>query len=132
MEHRYNINLFLFMQLAKVQDMFKKHRQDCEHPEKTQFDIYTITSNFFNKFRWNFAKKFDNFVTNPTKRIDEKVILLLRYQFSCYIKNFSYSKARILFLVNIWSQKWHQTREVTLFQKIQDNKVTSRNCVNGF
>ena len=132
MEHRYNINLFLFMQLAKVQDMFKKHRQDCEHPEKTQFDIYTITSNLFNKFRWNFAKKFDNFVTNPTKRIDEKVTLLLRYQFSCYIKNFSYSKARILFLVNIWSQKWHQTREVTLFRKIQDNKVTSRNCVNGF
>ena len=51
MEHRYNINLFLFMQLAKVQDMFKKHRQDCEHPEKVQFDIYAINLNFFNEFR---------------------------------------------------------------------------------
>ena len=31
-------------------DMFKKHRQDCEHPKNAQFDIYAITSNFFNKF----------------------------------------------------------------------------------
>ena len=26
-------------------------RQDCEHPKNTQFDIYAITSNFFNKFQ---------------------------------------------------------------------------------
>ena len=32
-------------------DMFKKHRQDCEHPKNAQFDIYAITSNLFNKFR---------------------------------------------------------------------------------
>ena len=73
-------------------------------------------------------QKINNYVTNPTtkriswkpkllKRIDKKVTLLLRYQFSCFIKDFSYSKARILFFVNIWSQKWHQTREVTLFQE---------------
>ena len=31
-------------------DMFKKHRQDCEHPKYAQFDIYAITSYFFNKF----------------------------------------------------------------------------------
>ena len=37
-------------------DMFKKLRQDCEHPKNAQFDIYTITSNFFNKFQGNFAK----------------------------------------------------------------------------
>ena len=36
--------------------MFKKQRQDCEHPKNTQFDIYAITSNFFNKSWWNFAK----------------------------------------------------------------------------
>ena len=24
-------------------DMFKKHRQDCEHPKYAQFDIYAIT-----------------------------------------------------------------------------------------
>ena len=58
------------------------------------------------------CKKIDNFVTNPTtkfffmrskllKRIDKKVTLLLRYQFSCFIKDFSYSKARILFFVDI-------------------------------
>ena len=29
--------------------MFKKQRQDCEHPKNTKFDIYAITSNFFNK-----------------------------------------------------------------------------------
>ena len=34
-----------------VKDMFKKHRQDCEHPKNVQFDIYAITSNFFNKFQ---------------------------------------------------------------------------------
>ena len=32
-------------------DMFKKHGQDCEHPEKAQFDIYAITSNSFDKFQ---------------------------------------------------------------------------------
>ena len=32
-------------------DMFKKHRQGCEHPKNAQFDIYAKTSNFFNKFR---------------------------------------------------------------------------------
>ena len=32
-------------------DMFKKHRQDCEHPKNVQFDVYAITSNFFNKFQ---------------------------------------------------------------------------------
>ena len=31
-------------------DLFKKYRQGCEHPKIAQFDIYTITSNFFNKF----------------------------------------------------------------------------------
>ena len=31
--------------------MFKKHRQDCEHPENAQFDLYAITSNFFDKFQ---------------------------------------------------------------------------------
>ena len=36
---------------AKDMDMFKKHRQDCEHPKYAQFDIYGITSNFFNKFQ---------------------------------------------------------------------------------
>ena len=35
----------------------QKHRQDWEHPKNAQFDIYEITSNFFNKFQWNFAKK---------------------------------------------------------------------------
>ena len=34
-----------------VKDMFKKHRQDCKHPKNAQFDIYAITSNFFNKFQ---------------------------------------------------------------------------------
>ena len=51
MEHRNNVNLSLLIQFAKVQDMFKKHRQDCEHPKNAQFDIYAITSNFFNKFQ---------------------------------------------------------------------------------
>ena len=49
MEHRSNVNLSLLIQFAKVQDMFKKHRQDCEDPKYAQFDIYVITSNFFNK-----------------------------------------------------------------------------------
>ena len=40
MEHRNNINLSLFTQLAKVQDMFKIHRQDREHPKNAQFDIH--------------------------------------------------------------------------------------------
>ena len=31
-------------------DMFKKHRQDCEHPKNAQFGIYAKTLNFFNKF----------------------------------------------------------------------------------
>ena len=43
--------------------------------------------------------------------------MLLRYQFSHFIKDFSYSKARIPCFVNIWRQKWYQTREVTLFQE---------------
>ena len=34
-----------------VKDMFKKHRQDCKHPKNAQFDIYAITSNFYNKFQ---------------------------------------------------------------------------------
>ena len=34
-----------------VKDMFKKHRQDCEHPKNAQFDIYAITSNLFNQFQ---------------------------------------------------------------------------------
>ena len=42
--------------IIKHVDMFKKHRQDCEHPKNAQFDIYAITSNFFNKFQWKFAK----------------------------------------------------------------------------
>ena len=50
MEHTDNVNLSLFIQLAKVQYMFKKHRQDCEHPKNVQFDIYVIPSNSFNKF----------------------------------------------------------------------------------
>ena len=29
--------------------MFKKHWQDREHRKNAQFDIYAITSNFFNK-----------------------------------------------------------------------------------
>ena len=56
------------------------------------------------------------------KRIDKNVTLLFRYQFSCLIKDFSYSKARILFY-----QKWHQIREVTLFQDV----ATRCNCVCG-
>ena len=60
-----------------------------------------------------FCKKLDNYVTDPTtifffsgksklfKRIDKKEVLLLRYQFSCFIKDFSYSEARVLFFVNI-------------------------------
>ena len=109
-------------------DMFKKHRQGCEHPKNAQFDIYAKTSNFFNKFRWNLQKKliimskiwpqnFFSWKSKLLKRIDIKVTLLLRYQLSCFIKGFSYSETRILFFVNIWSQKWHQTREVTLFQE---------------
>ena len=43
--------------LSYFVDMFKKHRQDCEHQKNGQFDIYAITSNFLNKFQWNFAKK---------------------------------------------------------------------------
>ena len=31
--------------------MFKKHRQDCEHPKDAQFDLHAITSNFLNKFQ---------------------------------------------------------------------------------
>ena len=75
--------------------MFKKHRQDCEHPKNAQFDIYAITSNFFNKFPWNFATKNDNYVTNLNtkifwwkpkllKRIDKKinVLVLLRISFT--------------------------------------------------
>ena len=34
-----------------------KHIHDWEHPKNAQFDTYEITSNFFNKFQWNFAKK---------------------------------------------------------------------------
>ena len=37
--------------------MFKNRRQDYEHPKNAQSDIYVITSNFLNKFRWNVAKK---------------------------------------------------------------------------
>ena len=36
--------------------MFKKQRQDFEHPKNAQFDIHAIYSNFFNKFQSNFAK----------------------------------------------------------------------------
>ena len=37
--------------------MFKKHRQDCEHPQtNAQFDIYAITSNFFIKFQLHLAE----------------------------------------------------------------------------
>ena len=116
--------------------MFKQHRQNCEHPKTAQFDIFicnmyihAITSDFFNKFQWSFGKKFDNYVTDSTtkknhenqsymlKRIDRKVTLLIRYQFSCFIKDFSYSEARILLFINIWSQQCHQTREVTLFKE---------------
>ena len=91
--------------------------------------IYAITSNFFNKSQWSFGKKFDNYVTDPTtkknhknqsyilKRIDRKVTLLIRYQFSCFIKDSSHSEARILFFINIWCQQCHQTREVTLFKE---------------
>ena len=32
-------------------DMFKKHRQNSEHPKNAQLDIYALTSNFFNKFQ---------------------------------------------------------------------------------
>ena len=71
-----------------------------------------------------FYKKFENFVTNTTakknswktnllKRTDKNV----RHQFSCLIKDFSYLTARTLFFVNIWSQKWNQTGEVTLLQE---------------
>ena len=49
--------------------MLKKHRQDCEHPKNAQFDIYAITSNFFNKFPWHFATKNDNYVTNLNTKI---------------------------------------------------------------
>ena len=50
-------------------DMFKKHSQGCEHPKNSQFDIYAITSNFFNKFQWNFGRKKDNYVTNSTTKM---------------------------------------------------------------
>ena len=114
--------------IIKYVDMFKKHRQDCEHPKNAQFDIYAITSNFLSKFQWKFAKnliimkqiwpqKFFSWKSKLLKKIDKKVILLLRYQFSCFIKDFSYSEAGILFFVNIWGQKWHQTKEVTIFQE---------------
>ena len=77
--------------------MFKKHRQGGELPKNDQFDIYAITSNFFNKFQRNFAKKL--IITQQIR--PQKVTLLLRYQFSCFIKDFNYSKARVLFFVNI-------------------------------
>ena len=48
-----NFDNFSFQQ---NQDMFIKHRQDCEHLIDAQFDIYAITSNSFNKFQLNFAK----------------------------------------------------------------------------
>ena len=88
--------------------MFKKHRQDCEHPKIPNL-IYIqqlqISLTNFDEI----LQKFDN-VTNPTakkisgkskllKRIDKEVTLLLRYQFSCFIKDFSYSKARTFFLL---------------------------------
>ena len=47
----------LKMRKITVKGMFKKHRKDCEHQKNAQFDIYAITSNFFNKFQRNFAKK---------------------------------------------------------------------------
>ena len=58
--------------------------------------------------------------TQENCNLDKKVTLLLRYQFFCFIKDFSYSKSRILFFVNIWSQKWHQTREVTRCNFVYD------------
>ena len=91
--------------------------------------IYIYNFKFLKQILMKLCKKFDNHVTNPTtkikfsrkskllKRNDKKVTLLLMYQLSCFIKDFSYSNARILFFVNIWSQKWHRAREVTLFQK---------------
>ena len=92
--------------------------------------IWYICNNFkfLQQISMKFCKKFDNHVINPTPKIfswkskllngiDKKVTLLLSYQFSCFIKDFSYSKVKILFFVNIWSQKWHQTREAILFQE---------------
>ena len=51
--------------------MFKKYWRDYELPKNAQFDIYAITSNFFNKSRWN-LKKNDNFVTDPTTKKKKK------------------------------------------------------------
>ena len=48
--------------------MFQKRKHNCEYPKNAQLDIYAITSNFLNKFQWNFAKKIDNYVTNPTTK----------------------------------------------------------------
>ena len=99
--------------------MFKKHRQDCEHSKIANFIYIYIYIYICNNFKFlkqilmKLCKKFDNHVTNPTtkikfprkskllKRNDKKVTLLLMYQFSCFIKDFSYSNARILFFVNI-------------------------------
>ena len=38
-------------------------------------------------------------------RIDKKVTLLLRYQFSCFIKDFSYSKKQEYFSLLIFEAK---------------------------
>ena len=54
-------------------DMFKKQRQDCEHPKNSQFDIYAIILNFFNKFQWNFAKKMIIVTTPTTQKIFMKI-----------------------------------------------------------
>ena len=47
--------------------MFKKHRQDCEHPKNAQFDTYICNNKFLQQILMKFCKKKkDNYVTNPT------------------------------------------------------------------
>ena len=76
--------------------------------------IPNLIYNFFNKFWWNFAKKKwqlcdkcdhkkkTSWKPELLKSIDKKVNLFFKIQFPCFIKGFSYSKAKILFLVNIY------------------------------
>ena len=78
--------------------MFKKHRQDCKYPKSSQFDIYPIISlTNFNCNKSNHKKTFHE--NQSLKRIDTKVTLLLRYQFSCFIKDFTYSKEYFSLLI---------------------------------
>ena len=63
----------IFHQMIALQKLWKifvqKTKARLWTSKNAQFDIYAITSNFFNKFQWNFGKKKDNYVTNSTTKM---------------------------------------------------------------